>query len=206
MKTVFQPSYLSRSAGYCTVSSISRTINVMKLLASAADVDQAIARIARDIIAAHSNTKPLFVALLRGAAPFASKLMFELTKQAPDLYPELDYMVVSAYGSERHARPPEIVTDLSPKTQLAGRHVILLDDVLDTGTTAGFTRDYLLKKGARAVQLAVLVQKDLQRMQYPRADFYGFTSGPEWLAGMGLDDHATANEAYRWLNEVRIIN
>jgi hypoxanthine phosphoribosyltransferase len=178
----------------------------MNLLARSQEVEQKITAIAHDIIAAYPDEKPLFVCLLRGGAPFAAKLMFEITKQAPEFYPELDYMVVSAYGSERHAREPKIVTDLSPKTILQGRDVILLDDALDTGTTAQFTHVHLMKKGARSVRLAVLIQKNVERTLYPAADFYGFTSGPEWLAGMGLDDHATANEAFRWLNEIRILN
>lgn len=178
----------------------------MKTLASKKQVDSAIANIAQNIIVDMGGKNPLFVALLRGAAPFASQLMFEITHQQPDFHPELDYMVVSAYGSERHARPPEIVTDLSPKTAIEGRNVIILDDVLDTGTTASFTRDHLLKRGASSVNLAVLVQKDIARTGYVAAEYYGFTSGTEWLAGMGMDDHATANEAFRWLDEIRVVN
>ena len=178
----------------------------MNRLASSHEVEQKISDIAREIIAAYPNDKPLFVCLLRGGAPFATKLMFAITKLDPDFHPELDYMVVSAYGNERHARAPKIVTDVSPKTVVTGREVILLDDVLDTGTTAQFTHAHLMKKGANSVRLAVLIQKDIERTLYPTADFYGFTSGPEWLAGMGLDDHATANEAFRWLDEIRILN
>lgn len=178
----------------------------MKQLASSQEIERKISDIAREIIETYPNEKPLFVCLLRGGAPFATKLMFEITKQAPEFYPELDYMVISAYGSERHARKPKIVTDLSPKTLLEGRDVVLLDDVLDTGTTARFAHNHLMQKGANSVRLAVLIQKDIERTLYPIADFYGFTSGPEWLAGMGLDDHATSNEAYRWLDEIIILN
>ena len=100
-------------------------------LATAAEVDESIASLASQII--QDNTKssnPLFIALLRGAAPFASKLMFEMVTQHPEYHPELDYMMVSTYGEGRAASEPRIVTDVAPSTVVEGRSVIILDDMI----------------------------------------------------------------------------
>ena len=177
----------------------------MKLLASREQIDTAISSMATGIIKEFGGTQPLFVALLRGAAPFASKLMFELTKQAPDMHPELDYMTVSTYGVGRQAGTPHIAMDLAPDTEVAGRTAIVLDDVLDKGVTSTFVTHYLLDKGAKDVKLAVLVEKDIKRASPEHADFACFHAGEEWLVGMGMDDAGVARDGHRWLNEIRIV-
>src|SRR5690242_6076913 len=106
-------------------------------IASAKEVDREIDRIATEILNDYDMT-PLFVALLRGAAPFSSHLMHALTAHSPEFHPELDYMMVSTYGEGRHAGEPHIVTDLAPSTTVHGRKVIILDDVLDKRITAEF--------------------------------------------------------------------
>ena len=177
----------------------------MKLLATKNQVDQAIAKMASQIVSDYSGQHPLFVCLLRGAAPFAMKLMIEATRQSPDFYPELDYMTVKTYGDKRTAGQPQIVMDLAPSTTISNRPVIVLDDVLDTGITAAFVAANLAERGASSVSIAVLVKKDIAD-QVATADYVAFTAGKEWLAGMGMDDNATAPEAYRWSENITIIN
>lgn len=177
----------------------------MKVLASSTQIDSAIASMAQEIINEFSDTQPLFVALLRGAAPFASKLLFEISKQAPDMHPELDYMTVSTYGEGRQAGTPHIAMDLAPDTDIRNRTVIILDDVLDKGVTSSFVTHYLLDKGAGNVKLAVLVEKDIDRPSPKHADFACFHAGEEWLVGMGMDDASVARDGYRWLNEVKVV-
>lgn len=178
----------------------------MKLLSTSTQIDEAITDLATSLIGDFSGTKPLFVALLRGSMPFTSKLMFEMTKQAPDMHPELDYMMTSTYGDGRNTNEPRIVTDLGPDTEVAGRNVIILDDVLDQGVTSALVASHLTSKGAASVRLAVLVEKDIVRQSMPHADYACFHVGPEWLVGMGLDDASSARDGYRWLDEIRIVS
>lgn len=175
------------------------------LVASSAEVTARITKLADEILSAHTSS-PLFVALLKGAAPFAAKLMFELSEQNPDFHPELDYMMVATYGSGRHAGEPRIVTDLDPRSSVAGRTVIILDDVLDKGITADFVRTHLLALGAEKIELAVLVDKQTTRVKDIEADYYGLKAKDEWLVGMGMDDADLTHEGHRWLNEIRQIN
>lgn len=177
----------------------------MNLLASSDQIDTAVTEMAKSIIKDFNDTQPLFVALLRGAAPFASKLMFEITRQAPDMHPELDYMTVSTYGEGRVVGTPHIAMDLAPDTEVRKRTVVVLDDVLDKGATSSFVSKYLYDKGARDVKIAVLVEKDLERTSPEHADYVCFHAGPEWLAGMGMDDASVARDGYRWLDEIRIV-
>lgn len=170
-------------------------------LASSDEVDQSITEIAQQILHDHEET-PLFVALLRGAAPFSAKLMTEIVKQSPDYHPELDYMMVSTYGAGQHAGEPHIVTDLAPSTAVNSRTVIIIDDVLDKGITANFVSAHLHARGAANVQLAVLCDKKVTRQKPVEADYKGFTFDDKWLVGMGMDDAGAVHEGYRWLHEI----
>jgi hypoxanthine phosphoribosyltransferase len=171
-------------------------------LANAGEVNQRITQIAADILRDQPDSSPLFVALLRGAAPFASKLMLELARQSPEYHPEIDYMMVSTYGDERRASEPRIVTDLAPSTIVADRPVIIIDDVLDKGITADFVTKHLQAHGAASIRLAVLCDKLTQRERDVKADYVGFGFEDNWLVGMGMDDANAANEGYRWLEEI----
>lgn len=175
------------------------------IFATEDQVTKRINELAGEIIRDHSGRNPLFVALLRGAAPFASQLMFAIAKQAPDFQPELDYMMVSTYGSERHASEPHIVTDLSPDTTTTGRTVIIIDDVLDKGITAHFVAAHLRSRGASNVQLAVLADKKTEKVHEITADYCGFTVEDVWLTGMGMDDAASGKEHCRWLGSIEAI-
>jgi hypoxanthine phosphoribosyltransferase len=167
----------------------------MEQLASAKQIDLAISAMASTIIAQETE-RPLFVALLRGAVPFASKLMFEIARQSPDFHPELDYMNIHTYGDGRTAQQPTITSDIS--TEVNERSVIILDDVLDTGATTAYVRELLLTRGATDVRLAVLVEKDIEREIIHHADYVCFHAGHEWLIGMGMDNATVAPEASRW--------
>ncbi len=172
------------------------------MLHDTAEVSQRIGAIATEIILDNKDNNPLFVALLRGAAPFSSKLMFEIAKQAPDMHPDLDYMMVATYGSSHHAGEPRIVTDLDPRTSVLGRDVIVIDDVLDLGRTADFVKKHLERLGAMNTKLAVLARKGVER-DYPiDANYVGFDTGKAWLVGMGMDNAQASHEAYRWLDEI----
>lgn len=172
------------------------------LLVGRDEVATHINRLASEIIQNEADSLPLFVGLLRGAAPFTSMLMFELARQSPEFHPEVDYMMVSTYGGERHASEPRIVTDLAPSTNANGRTVIVIDDVLDKGITADFVRTHLLARGAANVKLAVLCDKQTLREREVIADYVGFTFADNWLVGMGMDDAQAAPEGYRWLDEI----
>lgn len=175
-----------------------------RTLYNRAAVEQRIGELATTIISRHDNDDPLFVALPRGAMPFASRLMFNITDLAPDFHPELDVMITSRnHDAFQTEQAPEIVTHLAPSTRVFDRPVILIDDVLDLGKTPEAVRKHLIALGARSVELAVLVQKDVAReASNIYADYVGFHTSAQWLAGMGMKDSSVAPEGLRWVPEI----
>lgn len=177
------------------------------LVANEAQVAQRINELAAQVITRYKDKNPLFVCLLRGGAPFATRLMFAIASQAPDFHPEMDYMTVKTYGDERTDKAPELLHDILPTTNVARRQIILLDDVLDKGVTADFASRYIIEHhGASTVDMVVLVQKNRERKTYPQATLWGFEAPDDWLTGMGLDDSRIAKEANRWAGYVAIAN
>ena len=174
-------------------------------LASKNEVDQLVTDLAQKIIDDYPDESPLFIALLRGAAPFASRLMFAITKIKPDYHPELDYMMVSTYGVDHTASQPIIITDIGPKTTIKDRQIIILDDVIDKGITSDFVKQEMINRGAKDVKLAVFATKDVPERQ-SEADYYCFNARDSWLVGFGLDDAQLAHEGYRWIDELWEIN
>jgi hypoxanthine phosphoribosyltransferase len=173
-----------------------------KKLHTNTDVSVRIRELAQEIVAEHEGKSPLFVALLRGANPFASLLMFEIARASPEFHPEIAYMMVKTYGDSQTAGAPQIITDLPPSVDVAGRTVIVVDDVLDRGITADFVANTLRERGATDIKLAVLAQKDVERASGITPDYCGFDCGDKWLVGMGMDDASSGNEHYRWLDEI----
>lgn len=171
------------------------------LVASKDAVFKNITRIASELIQDHP-TSPLFVSLLRGAAPFSSRLMHQIVEISPLYHPELDYMTVSTYGNGYTAGQPHIVTDIAPSTEVQGRNIVILDDILDKGVTADFVSAHLQSKGAKEITLAVLCDKQTDRICNVKADYVGFTVEDAWLVGMGMDNPSDAKEAYRWTEEI----
>lgn len=168
-------------------------------------VDSRIEEIAKEIINDMSGERPLFVALLRGAAPFASKLMFSIAAKAPDFQPELDYMMVKTYGAGQKAGEPHIITDLAPDTTTKDRPVVIIDDVLDKGITAHFVASHLRSRGAKDIRLAVLADKRTEKVHNITADYVGFEVDDAWLVGMGMDDAGSGKEYSRWIGSIEAI-
>lgn len=182
------------------MSSMTNTV-----LATEAQVTARIDELAQTIIADFPDEKPLFIALLRGAAPFASKLLFSIARQAPDFHPEMDYMTISTYGVGKEAGEPRIIADLSPSTVVKGRTIIMLDDVLDKGITTHFVREHLRASGASDVRLIVLASKQTERLRVITADYCGFELDDVWLVGMGMDNADSGKEHSRWLGSIEAI-
>lgn len=168
-------------------------------------IDSLVSDLAKEILTDYPEKSPLFVVLLKGAAPFASKLAFDLVRLKKDYHPELDYMLVSTYGQNHQAKQPVIVADLAPNTRVEGREVVILDDVIDLGITSDFVKRILMERGAKEVKLAVFTTKKVPARQ-SQPDYSCFDAGEKWLVGFGLDDAELTHEGYRWLPELWEIN
>lgn len=178
-----------------------------ELLYSEDEVDVRIAEMAGDIIKAYDRSKTVFVSLLNGAQPFSSKLMRAIQIKDPYFYPNVQSMIVSRYGPNRVPGPLRLVTDLPPSYRdLKGRHVILLDDLIDEGDTLDFATKHLLDYGAEKVDSIVLVKKHKDSPVEDTVVMFGFEAPNVWLTGMGMDDERLGSEANRWAGWIAAAN
>jgi len=138
------------------------------------------------------------VAILKGSFIFAADLIRALT--AHGLNPDVDFMTLASYGlGTSSSGAVSLLRDV--EVEVAGQHVLLIDDILDSGRTVAFARAHMEAKGAAAVRTCVLLDKTNGRGGAPRADFAGFACPPAFVVGYGMD-HA---HKYRGLPFVAIL-
>ena len=144
----------------------------LKLLAdaepiwSAEEVDSAVRRVAEEIRVALAHTHPLLLSVMGGAVVFTGQILPLLA------FPlDFDTVHVSRYG--KSIGGGKLDWKLGPRENVAGRVVLVLDDILDEGETMAAIRDEVLRMGAAEFRCAVLADKDIGRAKPVRADFIG---------------------------------
>jgi hypoxanthine phosphoribosyltransferase len=121
------------------------------------------------------------IILLKGALVFAADLL----RRVPRVL-EIECLNVASYhGGMESSGMVDFLDRHFPEVK--GRHVLLLDDILDTGRTLHAVRERLMEEGALAVHTAVLLAKDKPRAEEVEADYVGFGIGDEFVVGYGLD-------------------
>ena len=151
-----------------------------ELVCSEAEVNAAVERVAKQVCAALSESNPLVLAVMGGATIFAGHLLPQLH------FPlEYDYLHATRYGNA--TKGGELAWVVEPRTSVAGRTVLLVDDILDEGITLAALRDYLLKQGAQKCYTAVFADKDIGRSKPIVPDFTGLTLPNRFVFGFGMD-------------------
>jgi hypoxanthine phosphoribosyltransferase len=152
-----------------------------------------IAELGAEITRDYEGRPPLLICVLKGAYPFMSDLARTIA-----LPVETDFMAVSSYGSAtKTSGIVRIVKDLD--TDLVDRHVLIVEDIVDSGLTLGYLRKNLsVRKPASLEVCALLVKEGLQR-EDPDLAYVGFRIPPEFVVGYGLD----LAERYRNLPDIR---
>jgi len=162
------------------------------VIASADEVQAAVARVAAEIDQRLSRAYPLVLAVMGGAVVFAGQLLPRLR------FPlDFDYVHASRYGAQ--TRGAAIEWKVRPPALVRGRDVLVLDDILDHGDTMRAIRDGLMELGAKSFRCAVLVNKKLGRDKPIHADFVGLDIPDRFVFGCGMD----AKGYWRNLPEIR---
>lgn len=145
-----------------------------------------------EITTDYRSNPPLLVGVLKGAFMFMSDL-----SRAIHLPVEFDFMAIASYGTAtKTSGVVRIVKDLD--ADLGGRHVIVVEDIVDSGLTLSYLRRNLLGRGPASLEIcALLVKKGLQRTPLDLR-YSGFTIPPDFVVGYGLD----ADERYRNLPRI----
>jgi hypoxanthine phosphoribosyltransferase len=152
-----------------------------------ADLQRRIVELGQQITKDYDGRAPLLVGVLKGAFVFMSDLA-----RAIDLPVEFDFMAVASYGSAtRTSGVVRIVKDLD--LDLSDRHVLVVEDIVDSGLTLAYLRRNLLARNPASLEVcALLVKEGLQRTD-PDLAYTGFRIPPDFVVGYGLD----AGERYR---------
>ncbi|SRR5699024_6635636 len=129
----------------------------------------------------YRDKNPLLVGVLKGALPFMGDLMQEM-----DLLMEYDMMDVSSYGNE-FSSSGEVRIDKDLSTSVEGRHVLFVEDIIDTGHTLKYLKELMERRGAASVKIVTLLDKTEGRQVDISADWIGFEIPKKFVVGYGLD-------------------
>lgn len=151
------------------------------MLIGADELQTRVTELGRQITHDYAGRSPLLVGVLKGAFMFMSDLA-----RAIRLPVEFDFMAVSSYGSSTKASGVvRIVKDLD--LDLSGRHVLLVEDIVDSGLTLSYLRRNLLARGPASLEVCALLVKEGIQKSEPDFRYVGFPIPPDFVIGYGLD-------------------
>ncbi len=155
-------------------------LNGAECIVPAQMIDAELARLASEISDRLGGAAPLVLSVMGGAVVFSGRLLPMLR------FPlEFDFLHVTRYGDA--LRGGEIEWKVKPRVPVAGRTVLVLDDILDEGITLAAIRDGLLADGAAQVMCAVFADKNIGRPKPLTADFVGVRLPDRYVFGFGMD-------------------
>ncbi len=135
-------------------------------------------------IARAQNGELLIVVILKGSFVFAADLLRALDRAG--VKPQVDFMTLSSYGAgTRSSGVVKLTRDLSEDVD--GRHILIVDDILEPGRTLAAARDMMRDRGAASVMTCLLLDKVEKRELPIEADFKGFVIDDRFVVGYGLD-------------------
>ncbi len=157
-----------------------------------ADLQRRIRELGAQITEDYPDEPPLLVGVLKGAFMFMADL-----SRAIDRPVEVDFMAVSSYGSATHTSGVvRIVKDLD--VDLQGRHVLVVEDIVDSGLTLNYLQRYLLAREPASLEVCALLLKDGQQRTELKLRYVGFHIPADFVVGYGLD----VAERFRNLNAI----
>jgi len=155
-------------------------LETAELLVPEPAVSEAVTRVAQEISEKLADEFPLVLCVMRGGVIFAGQLLLQLR------FPlEVDYLEITRYRSATQGG--EIDWKVTPGAGVAGRTVLVLDDILDEGRTLAAIRDKVLGAGARGFYSVVFAEKETGRPKPIRADFVGVRVPNRYVFGFGMD-------------------
>lgn len=151
------------------------------ILLSAEQIAEGVRTLAEQLTADYAGTTPLFVGVLKGAFVFMADLV-----RAVDLDVEVDFMALSSYGkSTESSGVVRILMDLTES--VVGRHVILVEDIVDTGLTLSYLEQHLATAGAKSVEVCALLVREGRQHEGSDIKYVGIELPPAFVVGYGLD-------------------
>lgn len=160
---------------------MAHAVEDLRLLVSEEQIADTVQRLADQIRRDIADTTPVCIGILKGAFIFMADLLRSLGTPV-----ELDFVRVSSYGdSDSPASEPTIEHDVT--VDIAGRDVILIEDIVDTGSSLVHLVERFRARSPRSVKIAALVDKRTRRESEVRLDYVGMTLEAGFVVGYGMD-------------------
>ncbi len=167
----------------------------LRVLITRNQISGKVAELGTQISADYAGESVVLIGVLKGATIFLADLAREIKLDV-----SFDFIAVSSYGNEKqHSGEVKLVKDVDQSME--GKHIILVEDILDTGITLTYIRSLLRAHQPRSLKIAALLDKKSRRLQPIGADYIGFEIPDEFVVGYGLD----FAERYRNLPDVCVL-
>ena len=155
--------------------------DILKILLSEEEIKARVQEMGDQLYDAFHDKNPLFVGVLKGCFIFMADLV-----RAAQFKSELEFIGVSSYhNGTKSSDVVQITRDL--QEDINGRDIIIVEDILDSGNTLMFLKNYLMAKGAASITIVTLLDKPSRREKAITADYIGFVVPDEFVVGYGLD-------------------
>lgn len=173
---------------------LSMLSDIESILISEAEIQEKVSRMGKQISQDFKGKDPLFVGVLKGCWIFMADLM-----RYVDIHCSVDFMAVSSYSGTSSTGAVKINKDLSENIE--GRHIIIVEDILDSGITLSYLKSYLMVRKPASITIATLMDKPARRKADIYADYSCFEIPDAFVVGYGLD----YNERYRNLPYIGVL-
>ena len=169
--------------------------DILKVLMSEEQLQKRVREMGDELYDRFHDKDPIFVGVLKGCFIFMADLV-----RAAQIKSEIEFIGVSSYNNgTKSSGVVQITRDL--QKDITGRHIIVVEDILDSGNTLYFLKNYLTTKGAASITIVTLLDKPARREKPITADLAGFEVPDEFVVGYGLD----YDEKYRNLPYIGIL-
>lgn len=168
--------------------------DIQRVLVTEEEIKQRIKTVGAKISKDFEGKDPVFVGVLKGCFMFMADLM-----RSVDISCSMDFMAVSSYSGTNSTGAVKINKDL--REDIGGRHIILVEDILDSGVTLSYLEKYLMVRQPASISVATLLDKPARRRADIQADYFCFEIPDAFVVGYGLD----YNERYRNLPYIGIL-
>ena len=170
--------------------------SIKKVLFTAEEIQEAVSRIGAQISEDYKGEKILLLTVLKGAFVFLADLSRSIKGDV-----EIDFMEVSSYGAEaKSSGVVRIIKDLNASVE--GRHVIIVEDILDSGLTLKYLLRNIKTRGPLSIEVATLLFKEGKQQTRIDCKYIGLLCPDEFVVGYGLD----YNEEYRNLPYIGVLH
>ncbi len=152
-----------------------------EILYTREQIRQRVEELGRQITADYDGKHPIVVCILKGAGMFMADLIREIRTPI-----NIDFMAVSSYGSGTESSGViKIKKDMDRNPD--GRHILIVEDIVDTGRTLSRLKEELEKRGAVSVKICTFLNKPSRRVIPVQVDYCGYEVGDEFIVGYGID-------------------